>query len=124
MVSDCMIHLKVVNLFTLLFPHFQTIKCCRINEVDMKVIVAGYPKTGTKSLNQALTLLGYKTYDFLEHWWYHGDQWLEILNNGAGPEMFLEMYKDVDVVLDLPAYFFWEENELNCSENVQPKQEL
>ena len=75
----------------------------------MKVIVANYPKTGTKSIAQALSLLGYKTYDFMEHWWYHGDQWMKILNGNAPPEIFLEMYKDVDAVLDAPAFFFWEE---------------
>ena len=76
---------------------------------SMKIIAAGYPKTGTKSLNQALTLLGYKTCDFMEHWWYHGDQWLKIFDGNAGPEIFLKMYKDIDAVLDAPSFFFWEE---------------
>ena len=75
----------------------------------MKIIVAGYPKTGTKSMNQALSLLGYDSYDFLEHWWYHGREWIKILNHGATSSDFQQMYKDVDVVLDFPAFFFWKE---------------
>nr|CAB3262225.1 uncharacterized protein LOC100178838 [Phallusia mammillata] len=78
----------------------------------MKIIVASFPKTGTKSLNAALTILGYRVYDFLEHAYYHNKEWLEILSKGCREqtvEMFRKMYKDIDVVLDLPACYFWEE---------------
>ncbi|CAK8677854.1 uncharacterized protein LOC143447045 [Clavelina lepadiformis] len=75
----------------------------------MKIIVASYPKTGTKSLNIALSELGYKVYDFVEHFWYHGKYWKRILTTGGSTEDFKKMYEDVDVVMDAPAFRFWEE---------------
>ena len=75
----------------------------------MKVIGAGFSKTGTKSLNAALTELGYSVYDFMEHFWMHDKQWKKILTFGGGPEDFKKMYKDVDAVVDAPAFSFWEE---------------
>ncbi|XP_076803509.1 uncharacterized protein LOC143447341 [Clavelina lepadiformis] len=76
----------------------------------MKVIVAGYPKTGTKSMNAALSELGYNVYDFLDHFWYHGDKWAKILSSSGGSiEDFKEMYQTVDVVADSPPNLFWEE---------------
>ena len=76
----------------------------------MKVIVAGYPKTGTKSMNVALSELGYNVYDFLDHFWYHGDKWAKILSSsGESIEDFKEMYESVDAVTDAPTFLFWEE---------------
>ncbi|XP_076801861.1 uncharacterized protein LOC143446209 [Clavelina lepadiformis] len=77
----------------------------------MKVIVAGYAKTGTKSMAVALSELGYNVYDFLDHFWYHGDKWAKILSagNGGDIEDFKEMYESVDAVTDSPCYLFWEE---------------
>ena len=34
----------------------------------MKIICAGFQKTGTKSLSRALEMLGYKGEDFLPRW--------------------------------------------------------
>lgn len=78
----------------------------------MKIIVASYPKTGTKSLNAALTFLGYKVFDFMEHAVYHNREWMEILLNGDRKrivKLFRRMYENIDVVIDLPAFFYWKE---------------
>ncbi|CAK8677575.1 unnamed protein product [Clavelina lepadiformis] len=76
----------------------------------MKVIVAGYAKTGTKSMVVALSELGYNVYDYLDHFWYHGDKWAKILSSSGGSiEDFKEMYQSVDAVIDGPPYLFWEE---------------
>ena len=75
----------------------------------MKVIVAGHQKTGTKTLNEALTLLGYNVYDFLENLYYLHAEWQQILNEGGNNELFQKMYNDVDVVCDMPCLMFWEE---------------
>ncbi|CAK8689020.1 unnamed protein product [Clavelina lepadiformis] len=75
----------------------------------MKIIVAGFSKTGTKSLAIALIRLGYKVYDMLEHFGYHGEEWEKILVTGGSVEDFRKMYKDVDAVLDVPAFCFWEQ---------------
>ena len=40
----------------------------------MKVIVAGFSKTGTKSMCAALRELGYKVYDVEEHFRFLGDK--------------------------------------------------
>ncbi|CAK8677577.1 unnamed protein product [Clavelina lepadiformis] len=76
----------------------------------MKVIVAGYGKTGTKTMYAALSELDYKVYDFYDHYWYHGDKWAKILSSSSGSiEDFKEMYQSVDAVTDGPPYLFWEE---------------
>ncbi|CAK8677519.1 unnamed protein product [Clavelina lepadiformis] len=77
----------------------------------MKIIVAGYSKTGTKSMVLALSELGYNVYDFFDHFWYHGDQWARIYSSGSGGtiEDFKKMYQSVDAVTDAPPYMFWEE---------------
>ncbi|XP_076813557.1 uncharacterized protein LOC143460073 [Clavelina lepadiformis] len=75
----------------------------------MKVVVAGYAKTGTKSMQAALIELGYKVYDSVDHFWYHGNQWNKIFTAGGCIEDFKAMYEDVDAVTDFPACIFWEE---------------
>lgn len=75
----------------------------------MKVIVAGMSKTGTKTMNAALSKLGYKVYDFIENAYYLGDDWAKIFNQGWTTEDFKRMYDDVDAVVDVPAFYFWEE---------------
>ena len=80
-----------------------------IEVLEMKVIVAGFSKTGTKSLNVALNKLGYEVYDYMEHYWYHGDYWKRIFEGKGSLEDFKEMYENVDAVVDIPVYYFWEE---------------
>ena len=75
----------------------------------MKVIGAGYSKTGTKTLNAALTILGYKVYDFMEHFWFHQHYWNKIFDSKGTKSDFKAMYENVDAVTDCPANFFWEE---------------
>ena len=77
----------------------------------MKVIVAGFNKTGTKSAHIALKELGYNVYDVADHFWYHNEEWIKIMSSGKGGsiEDFKKMYQDVDVVIDAPTYLFWEE---------------
>lgn len=76
----------------------------------MKIICAGLSKTGTKSLNAALTVLGYKVYDCLEHYEIFGEQWREIFHtDGEVTEKIKDMYKNVDAACDIPIYGYWEE---------------
>lgn len=75
----------------------------------MKVIVAGFPKTGTKSMNWALSTLGYKVYDFPENVYLLQEQYKKILHDGWTTEDFRKMYENVDAVVDTPACYFWEE---------------
>ncbi|XP_078494133.1 uncharacterized protein LOC144749616 [Ciona intestinalis] len=75
----------------------------------MKIILASFPKNGTKSMNEAFQTLGYNVYDWFEHFWYHGNDWAKILDEGGSIEDFRRMYEDIDVVTDTPACLFWQQ---------------
>ena len=74
----------------------------------MKVICAGFPKTGTKSLAMALRQLGYENvHDFEEHLEYNLDNYLDFFEGRADSSIFRKMYSDVDAVVDQPACNLW-----------------
>jgi len=75
----------------------------------MKVIVAGLSKTGTKSMQFALKILGYNVYDFMENYTYLKEDWEKIFLNGGTAEDFYKMFENVDAVTDNPAAYFWDE---------------
>jgi len=75
----------------------------------MKVIIAGMPKTGTKTMHEALKILGYSIYDYPENYWYLHDQWMKICNEGGTTEDFRKMYEGVDACMDIPCCHYWEE---------------
>ncbi|XP_026694588.2 uncharacterized protein LOC101242321 [Ciona intestinalis] len=75
----------------------------------MKVIYAGYAKTGTKTMAAVFNEFGYNTYDWLENSWYIGKDWRKILKEGGTVADFKRMYEGVDAVVDAPCYTFWEE---------------
>ena len=67
------------------------------------------PKTGTKSINEALTMLGFTVYDAKENFEYLYEDWMKIMTIGGEVEDFKRMYSDVDATCDVPACYFWEE---------------
>jgi len=74
----------------------------------MKVICAGFPKTGTKSMAMALRQLGYgPVHDFEEHLEYNLDNYLDFLEGRVDGSIFKSIYKDVDAVMDMPAVDVW-----------------
>ena len=75
----------------------------------MKVICAGFPKTGTKSMANALRTLGYSVHDFEEHLEYNLENYVDYLEGRVGEEVFLEMYHKAG--RDPPSYFPREEPE-------------
>ena len=75
----------------------------------MKVIVAGLPKTGTKTMHEALRLLGYSIYDYPENYWYLYDDWMKIFKEGGTVEDFRRMYENVDAIVDVPGCHYWEQ---------------
>lgn len=75
----------------------------------MKIIFAGFSKCGTKTMAEALRILGFTVYDFIESFEYHCNEWRKIFQHGATTEQFFEMYKDVDAVTDVPCCYYWEE---------------
>ena len=75
----------------------------------MKIICSGYQKTGTKSLAAALRLLGYKVFDFEEQFFFLGKDLSQILEKGWNITDLQKIYKDVDVIIDLPSCILWEE---------------
>ena len=74
----------------------------------MKVICSGMSKTGTKTMAEALRILGFKVYDFEEHYFYLYDEWFKFVETGD-KNLLKEMYADVDAITDTPACVFWEE---------------
>ncbi|XP_076801702.1 uncharacterized protein LOC143446098 [Clavelina lepadiformis] len=75
----------------------------------MKVILAGFSKTGTKSMAVALRELGFIVYDYMDHFWYHDKEWERIFEKGATDEDFRQMYDGVDAVTGAPVFYVWEE---------------
>lgn len=75
----------------------------------MKVIVAGYPKTGTKTMVAALEQLGYTVFDYMENYEFLGEDWVRIMENGVKEGDFRRMYSRVDACTDMPCCFYWEE---------------
>ncbi|XP_077972181.1 uncharacterized protein LOC144427207 isoform X2 [Styela clava] len=73
----------------------------------MKIIVASFPKCGTKTLRDCLRILGYIVYDFDENFTFLGEEWAKVFKNGPSVRMFKEMYERVDAVSDIPASTFW-----------------
>ena len=74
----------------------------------MKVICAGYGKTGTKSIAKALQQLGYTVFDWEEQAFDFRDHWLDVFQNGTKPDV-KRVYQNADVCIDFPGVFFFEE---------------
>ena len=67
------------------------------------------PKTGTKSVKEALQMLGFTVYDVEENFLYLYDEWTKIMTVGGNVEDFKRMYSNVDATCDVPACYFWED---------------
>ena len=74
----------------------------------MKVICAGFMKTGTKSITKALQHLGFTVFDWEEQTFDFLDHWVDVFQNGVKPDV-KRVYQNADVCVDLPGYFFFEE---------------
>jgi len=77
----------------------------------MKILGAGFPKTGTKSASEALKILGYKNAeekDFTESLY---DCWLKYLNNEISMKEVFLSYVDTGAtfIQDRQSNWFWEE---------------
>ena len=79
---------------------------------NMKYLYVGFSKTGTKTIATAFRILGFEVNDIEETLLYHHHQWIKFLDRNTDvatrKKLLYEMYKNVDIVTDLPAYFFWE----------------
>ena len=74
----------------------------------MKLICAGASKTGSKSISYALRILGFKVFDFDDQLLHYMSEWHDLFSGKQMPD-FYRMFKDVDVVIDFPCNFFYEE---------------
>ena len=75
----------------------------------MKVICAGLPKTGTKSVAAALRILGHNVYDFAEQASYIMEDMIKAFDVGCTADEWRDMLKGVDALTDAPACYIWEE---------------
>ena len=74
----------------------------------MKVICAGFLKTGTKSIAKALRHLGFTVFDWEEQTFDFLDHWVDVFQNGTKPDV-KRVYQNADVCIDIPGNFFYEE---------------
>ena len=74
----------------------------------MKIICAGYSKTGTKLISKALRHLGFTVFDWEEQVFDFLDHWVDVFQNGTKPDV-KGVYQNVDAVVDTPGNFFFEE---------------
>ena len=74
----------------------------------MKVICAGFLKTGTKSITKAFQHLGFTVYDWEEQTFDFVDHWVDVYQNGTKPDV-KRVYQNADVCVDTPGFFFFEE---------------
>ena len=75
----------------------------------MKVICAGLPKTGTKSMNLALRQLGFNNYDVLEQLYNIPDVIIKALDEGCDVDELRRGFSGVDSVTDIPCCILWED---------------
>jgi len=77
----------------------------------VQIICAGFQKTGTKSLSRALQKFNYKVYDAGETYTFMRETWIQFFQGHIGIEEVCAKYdqEGVDVVVDGPANYFWEE---------------
>ena len=74
----------------------------------MKVICAGIPKTGTKSISKALRFLGFTVFDFEEQNLDFFDHWVDVFQNGTKPDI-KRVYQHAEAIVDVPGTFIYEE---------------
>ena len=74
----------------------------------MKIICAGYGKTGTKSIAKALRHLGFTVFDWEEQTFDFVDHWVDVFQNGTKPDV-KRVYQNADACVDMPGCFFFEE---------------
>ena len=81
--------------------------------MGLKYIYAGYSKCATKTMAEAFRVLGFIVHDFEETILDDMDLWLkfydEETSDSERKQILYDMYKNVDVVTDAPAFFFWKE---------------
>ncbi len=76
----------------------------------MKIIGAGYPRTGTMSTQEALRLLGYRCYHMKEVPVKRGhlNTWSRFIN-GRSEIKWESLFRDFDATVDAPACFYYED---------------
>ena len=81
--------------------------------MGLKYIYAGYSKCGTKTIAAAFRKLGFNVVDYEETMLDYRTRWNEYLKPSTTPKQKIkivqQMYKDVDIVFDVPHYFLWKE---------------
>ena len=60
--------------------------------IKMKLICAGYPKTGSKSCSSALRKLGYNVADYMETWEFLAVVWRDYVLGKGGSNSTLQDY--------------------------------
>jgi len=77
----------------------------------MKIVCAGFPKTGSKSASAALRHLGYNVADFLETMQYFTEVWEDYMEGRCTIERVIDEYnkQGFDTHQDVPGNLYWEQ---------------
>ena len=75
----------------------------------MKVILASFPKCGTKTMASAFEQLGLRNCDYPDQFMEQHDDWIKLVNEGAENVDFKRMFENYDSVTDVPACWFWKQ---------------
>lgn len=77
----------------------------------MKIVCAGFPKTGSKSASAALRKLGYNVADFLETMQYFSHIWDDYMEGRCDIEAVIQEYerRGFDTNQDVPGNLYWEQ---------------
>lgn len=75
----------------------------------MKILVVGFPKTGTKSLDKALEILGYKVSGFQRTSTEMIDDWICYMDGKGTLEDLKKMYKGYDAATATPVFHYWKD---------------
>ncbi|XP_039250628.2 uncharacterized protein LOC120328257 [Styela clava] len=75
----------------------------------MKILIVGFLKTGTKSMCQALRILGYNVSEHGRHFEELYEEWMEFLEGKGNFENLHQMFEGYDATSDTFAIAYWKE---------------
>lgn len=75
----------------------------------MKILIASFCKTGTKSVEKALDILGYNVADYWSTNLKYHKRWERYMRGEGDLDDLRIMYEDVDVASDMPANMYWKD---------------
>eukprot|EP00448_Togula_jolla_P009856 CAMPEP_0170603426 /NCGR_PEP_ID=MMETSP0224-20130122/18906_1 /TAXON_ID=285029 /ORGANISM="Togula jolla, Strain CCCM 725" /LENGTH=741 /DNA_ID=CAMNT_0010928307 /DNA_START=73 /DNA_END=2298 /DNA_ORIENTATION=+ len=80
-----------------------------VSQNGVSILCVGVMRTGLKTLNKALSTLGYSDIYDQDDMVSDYELWNNVLRNRASPETFATLFRGKQVVMGMPTFCFWEE---------------